>query len=466
MNMKIKSLRFRLIYWYFTAFFLSTVIIFSIFYYVTKGVISDQTDKEIALHATKITDVIASESVGIHGIFPKLQLEREFSQMPGMLIVISDNAGKIQSSSQPVEPEKQNLSNILQKSANIINPVFLNIKIGTSLMRSGIFSITRENGEKNLVLVAHPVEAVQKSLNSLIWIFIWTMIIVAMLSIIGGVIIARGALYPIAVFSGQLKKIESTSLDLRVVNPKTGDEIEELAVAFNLLLERLHKSFEREQQFIEDMAHELKTPLSIMKNTVEVVLSKKRSENEYKQSLNSALVDINKLSVTVNDVLDLAWTKSDAKIMISEEVNLTDLMKEMEEILQKMSVNKKISLKIHLADNIFIRGEKQKLQRAYFNLIDNAVKYTPVKGIITLLLNKTGNNAEVEISNTGPGIKQEELPMIFNRFYRGSKTAREFGSGLGLAICKFIIEAHNGSLSVESIVNKKTTVKVILPLAI
>lgn len=461
--MKIKSLRFRLIYWYFTAFFLSTTIIFSVFYTITKRVIIEQTDREILLHGTKITELIASESSGIHGIFPKLQLEHEFSQMPGMLVIISDKIGNIESSSQPIDPEKQKLSEILQKSANIISPVFLNINIGSSTMRSGIMSVTAENGQTSIVLVAHPIDAIRKSLDYLIWIFIWTTLIVGLLSVIGGYIIARGALLPISAFSVRLKQIESNNLNQQVINPNTGDEIEELAVTFNSLLSRLHKAFEREQQFIGDMAHELKTPLSVMKNTVEVVLSKKRSEKEYKKTLTSALIDIEKLSLTINDVLDLAWTKSDVKDSLTKKVNLSDLTREMEEVIQKMTVNKKIFLKIKISDNIFVRGDRQKLYRAFFNLIDNAVKYTPKTGIIVFSLNMTGENAEFEISNTGPGIKNEELPLVFNRFYRGSKTTKEFGSGLGLAICKFIIEAHGGSISIDSTIDKKTTVKITLP---
>lgn len=463
--MKIKSLRFRLIYWYFTAFFLSTVIIFSVFYGVTKKVIIDQTDREIALHGLKITDVITNESAGIHGIFPRLQLESEFSQMPGMLIVISDNTGRIRSSSQPVESEKQRISEILQKSANIIKPVFLNVRIGLSSMRSGIFPVTDENGIMSLVMVAHPVEAVQKSLNSLIWIFMWIMVIVGLLSVIGGVIIARGALVPIVRFSQRLKKIESDNLDQEVPNPKTGDEIEELAITFNLLLQRLHRSFEREQQFIAEMAHELKTPLSILKNTIEVALSKKRTDSEYKKTLASALTDIDTLSVTVNDVLDLARTKADAKNMAFEKVNLSDLIKEMEELVTKMAVKKKLLVTVNNSDNILINGNKQKLYRAFFNLIDNAVKYTPKNGKITVVLRKNDDYALVEISNTGLGISREDLPRVFNRFYRGNMTDETFGSGLGLSICKFIIEAHGGVISISSTPHKQTTVKIIVPLA-
>lgn len=462
--MKTKSLRFRLIYWYFTAFFLSTVIIFSVFYTITKNVISDQTDKEITLHGSKITDLITAESSGVHGIFPKLQLEREFSQIPGMLVVISDNTGKIQSSSQSVDSEKLIFIDILQKSANIVNPVFLNIKIGVTMMRSGIFPVISENGVRSLVLVAHPVEAVQKSLDILIWVLLFTIIVIGILSVFGGYIVARGALQPIVLFSERLKRIESDNLNQKIPDPKTGDEIEELTAAFNLLLERLNKSFEREQQFIGDIAHELKTPLSVLKNTIEVTLSKKRPDSEYKNTITDILIDINKLSSTINDVLDLAWTKSADKNIVFEKINLSDLMKEMEELLQKLSTNKRIQIKVNITGGIFINGHHQKLYRALYNLIDNAVKYTPQSGEIKLTLSKENNHASVDISNTGPGIKREDLPLIFNRFYRGNKSAKVFGSGLGLAICKSIIEAHGGTISINSIINKKTAVKITFPL--
>lgn len=458
-----KSVRFRLSLWYFITFFVSAAVVFSVFYVVTKQTLLTQTDQEISQHGEQIVGLIAQQSAGIHTTFPQEQLGREFSDMPGMLIVIANGNGEIVSSSQNVDSSTNTLKDIFEKSANLINPSFIERAFGTTHMRLGIFPVSNNGTTSNLVLVGHPTDVITDSLNNLASKLVLIFGIASVLSLIGGLIISKKAMQPVTQLSSKLKEISLSNLSQLIQIYKTGDELEELSTSFNSLLTRLSTSFARERQFIGDVAHELRTPLSTLKNSIEVTLSKDRSAKEYQHALSETLVDVDHLSGTVNDVLDLAWSESDKPLLNGERVNLSDLLEELVDITKKMAEAKKIHLIEEIKPHIEIPGKRQKLFRAFFNLFENAVKYTPENGKIAVSLSRTKSSDLIEITNTGPGILKADLPRVFDRFYRGGKDATTFGSGLGLAICKSIIETHQGSIFIESTPKKITTFTVEFP---
>lgn len=263
--------------------------------------------------------------------------------------------------------------------------------------------------------------------------------------------------------SSKIKLISSQNLEEKV-SSLGEDEIGELANSFNSLLDRLHEAFKREQQFIADVAHELKTPLTTFKSAFEIALNKPRSSEEYKKVITLSLAEIDQLSQTLKNVLDLAWseTPNDQKKKI--EFNLSELINDLYEIAQKIATQKKIQIKLSLTKDIYISGYKDKLARAILNIIDNAIKYSPVNGQIEIVLEKTPSKILISIIDSGQGISEEDLLHIFNRFYRGSKTDKVLGSGLGLAIAKSIITLHQGEILVKSSKDIGSTFVVVLPL--
>lgn len=274
--------------------------------------------------------------------------------------------------------------------------------------------------------------------------------LVLLLSTMGFIIIFR-FVQSITDLTKQMQTISDKNLDERVPEKFSNDEISKLAKSFNELLSRLQEAFKREQQFIADMAHELKTPLTTMKSSLELSLQKNKN-TEY----SNMLKEVNRLSETLKDVLDLAWTDSPEAHTNGKKVQLSELIKEISEIAEKMAIQKNLNVESTIEKGLIIRGHKDKLARAFLNLIDNAVKYTQ-KGTITITLKKDNQKVVLAIQDTGPGISKEEQKNIFTRFYRGKKTDTIFGSGLGLAIAKSIISLHKGSLSVESEEGKGST---------
>jgi len=262
----------------------------------------------------------------------------------------------------------------------------------------------------------------------------------------------------------KIKEISRETLGQRIKGIQSGDEIGELATAFNNLLDRLDGAFKREQQFIADVAHELKTPLATLRSTLEVSLSKDRAKEEYKKVINDAITETNHLSSTLNNVLNLAWSETPQEQKHMSKINLSTLLIELVDIGEKLASQKKQVVKAHIKQAVYILGNKEKLARALINIIDNAVKYTPPKGEILVELKTENYHALIDIKDTGQGILKKDTPHIFDRFYRGSATDKVFGSGIGLSITRSIIKAHHGEIRVQSTVGSGTTFIVTLPI--
>lgn len=283
------------------------------------------------------------------------------------------------------------------------------------------------------------------------------------LSIIGFVIIYNFT-KSLTSLSSRIQLITSKNLDERIVNVKGNDEISRLTMTFNELLDRLDTAFKRERQFIDDVTHEMKTPLSTLKSSFEVTLQKARPHAEYKRIIAESISEIDRLSTALKDVLDLAWTEAPHESQ-KEIFDLSELIDELVEIGQKLALKKRVKVVSFITQNIRIKGFRDRLGRAIINMIDNAIKYSSEHGEVHIALRKERNSAFITIKDNGQGIEKSELPHIFDRFYRGSKSNKVFGSGLGLALAKATIEIHKGMIQVKSTLNIGSTFDIILPLS-
>lgn len=292
------------------------------------------------------------------------------------------------------------------------------------------------------------------------FIFFFILLLLA----IEGLFIIRKMTNQLSLLSEKIKTITSKNLNEKIINIGSEDEIGELSNSFNQLLDRLDEAFTRERQFIGDVAHELKTPLSGQRASLELALTRNRSKREYKKVLEEALIDSNKISDTLKNILDLAWSQAEGAQKGKTVVNLSRVINEIREIATKLAYDKQISVEGSTASHIQVEGRSDKLSRAFLNIIDNAIKFTPDKGTVTIDLIKKNGAAIFKVKDTGIGIPKSELKHVFNRFYRGTKSDKTFGSGLGLAIAQAVIKAHKGSIEVISKVGKGTTFSITLPL--
>jgi heavy metal sensor kinase len=333
-----------------------------------------------------------------------------------------------------------------------------------------------------IVQVASSLEEVEDFLNTLFIILIITVPSALMVASLGGQFLANKALSPVDQITQTARRITSKNLNQRIKPLKVKDEISRLIETFNEMISRLDTSFGQIKQFSTDASHELKTPLTILKGEVEVALRKGRSPQEYEQILRSNLEEVNRMSQIVDDLLFLAKADIGQVRLDKEEIRLTDILKEVAEQMRFLSHSKNIRIETsNLDQEVHILGDALRIRELFINLIDNGIKYTERGGTITLRLSNhsssrpnhpsSGSGEEllesvkVTVSDTGIGIAREDQERIFDRFYRVDKArSREHGgSGLGLSICKWIAEAHQGAIYVESEVGRGSSFIVKLP---
>jgi two-component system, OmpR family, sensor kinase len=260
----------------------------------------------------------------------------------------------------------------------------------------------------------------------------------------------------------QINRADDLSRRIPYQGPED-DEIGNLVSSFNQTLERLEALFTSQQRLLADVSHELRTPLTVIKGNVDLMRRMKSLDEE---SLTSIDQEAGRLTRLVGGLLLLAQAESGKLALIMKRVEL-DLL--LTEVFQEMTIlaGSKVHLRLNEIDQAYVNGDRDRLKQVFINLVANAVQYTPQGGDVFLSLQRIGAQARVICRDTGPGIPSEDLPHIFERFYRAekSRTRRETtGFGLGLSIANWIVERHGGRIEVNSQEGKGTTFAIWLPL--
>ncbi|CAM5554499.1 Cu(+)/Ag(+) sensor histidine kinase [Rhodanobacter lindaniclasticus] len=287
-----------------------------------------------------------------------------------------------------------------------------------------------------------------KSFKRIQW---WTIYVVMCIAVLVAWFAVRWGHAPIRRANEKIRAITSSKLHLRL-NPKDVPiELEETIASFNDMLGRIADGFEQLTNFSADIAHELRTPVTNLTTQTEVALGQSRSAEEYREILYSNLEEFERLNRMINDMLFLAKTENDLDHLNLESVDLEDTSRGLFEYFEAWVEERGVSLEL-LARVAPIRADREMLRRALSNLLSNAIRYTPSGETVTVRLSQDGKSTTISVENPGKKIPTEDLPRIFNRFYRAdpSRQKKGEGAGLGLAIVKSIVEAHGGNVHVDS----------------
>src|SRR5688572_14227416 len=282
---------------------------------------------------------------------------------------------------------------------------------------------------------------------------------------LGGYFLANRALRPIRQITQTAQEITAQDLSRRLAYRGARDEIGSLATTFDQMLGRLQSSFARERQFTGDAAHELRTPLTVLKGQIEVALNRRRSSAAYEKTLQELSAQVERLIRLSNGLLFLS--RSDQQELSFEPVyfDLREWLEILVEQLEPLAHEKGLKISLNVPADLSVYGDSDHLIRLFLNIFENALKYTPVDGQIAITALKAPDEIQVLIHNTGPGISQEHLPHLFERFYRveADRSSQTGGSGLGLAIAHEIVLLHRGEIDVQSEPSQGVTVTVHLP---
>lgn len=335
------------------------------------------------------------------------------------------------------------------------------------LIRRVSFPITSQGKVEYILQTQTSLDLVNETLQ-------WLLMTLGVVSIgifvcgwVGSNRVARMALSPIETLGQTATNVSAQSLDTRVFLDAPYEEFQQLAKSFNNMLERLQRTFESQRRFVGDAAHELKTPLTAMKGSVEVALQKDRSTGEYRDVLAQSLGQVEHLVRLVKSLLTLTHFSGEHPPIDLKPVLLKPLIQELVSELSVLAEEKTCLLMDHIQDVPQILGDVGQLKQLMINLLDNAIRHTPQGKSVTVTMQPSGNNVLLTVEDTGSGIETEHLPHIFERFYRADRARdRESGgTGLGLAIAKEIALAHHGTINVRSEIGKGSVFTVSLPTA-
>jgi heavy metal sensor kinase len=281
---------------------------------------------------------------------------------------------------------------------------------------------------------------------------------------LGGYFLANRALRPIRQMTETAQEITAQDLSRRLAYRGARDEIGSLARTFDQMLGRLQSSFERERRFTGDAAHELRTPLTVLKGQIEVALNRRRNPTAYETILQELAAQVERL-IRLSSAL-LFLSRSDQKQLSFNPtmVDLSELLDVLVEQFQPLALEKELKIEKNIPEGLAVFGDSDHLIRLFMNLLENALKYAPPGGQITVAATKGPTETRVIMHNTGIGIPQEHLPHLFDRFYRveSDRSSQTGGTGLGLAIAREIVRLHRGDIEVQSEPGRGVTVTVCL----
>lgn len=325
--------------------------------------------------------------------------------------------------------------------------------------------VVNYSGENYIIQVFRPYYQEQKILRIIMLIFIISNILGIFSAFLIGKFISKKLLSPVVEISNTAQSISINDLSQRITVPEPNDEIRNLAITFNAMISRLEISIEKQKQFISDASHELRTPISVIQGYANLIDRWGKSDTEIlNESIDSIKTETEHMSNLINKLLFLARAEKNSVNIKGEKICLNSIF---EDIVKEVNLTKEeIDISISENDELFVMADLDMLKQTIWIFLDNAIKYSNKENIkIKITLYKNENYAVFEIADNGIGIKEEDIPYIFDRFYRGDKSrSREIvGTGLGLSIAYRIIDGHNGKVCVESTFGEGSTFIISLP---
>lgn len=461
------TIRTKLTFWY-TSLLGFSLISAGIFLYIAaqQAMVTALDTKLLFLAETMARTVIKPHTQLILPQNFDVLMERFFGlKTSGSYIQITDRFGNVKSRSETLGKARLPLSGKAVQNALANKTTYETVDyVGRQPLRVITYPAMDNNTLDYIIQVAASMESVQSTLSDIVYIFYLTIPFVIILATAGGFVLASKALSPVHEITTAARRIGAENLHERIAVLGTGDEIDNLADTFNEMVGRLEISFKRMKQFTSDASHELRTPLTILKGETEVALKKCRSLEEMRGVLESNLEEINRMSRIVNNLLTLVKSDTDVKHEF-QDVRLNEIIDEKFRQTKHIAEAKKVEMKLLKNEEVLVSGDPLRLRQLILNLLDNAVKFTHDHGNVIVSLERYNDNAVIKVSDTGIGIQEEDLPFIFDRFYRVDKgrSREDGGTGLGLSICKEIADAHGGRIEVDSVIGKGSTFKVYIP---
>ncbi|BDD94284.1 two-component sensor histidine kinase [Pandoraea sp. NE5] len=453
-----KTISFRLALWYSAFFILGALVLFSFAYFLLAASLRqhDRNSVEQKLHQL----AAQYQAADLTGLKKELALEARLGRAKPFFIRIAGPRDTTVFVEIPDQWAKFDLSGLehmppADSSALIRLPAkddeaVLEIA-GTRLPDGGLLQVGKSTEERDSVLERFG------------WIVAGVMGPTIVVALLGGAYLARRSLRPIRQLIQTVRTIESGAMAARVPIRETGDELDELGALFNGMLDRIATLIQGMRGALDNVAHDLRTPMARLRGIAEIALRSEAGPEACREALADCVEESDQLIRMLSTLMDISEAETGTLKLQLESVNLSELLADAIDLYQQVAEEKSITVSLAAPQPIWVTVDRNRLRQVMANLLDNAIKYSPVGGRIDVQARLRPIAVEIRVADTGIGMTPDELSKIWDRLYRGDRSRSQRGLGLGLSLVKAVVEAHQGHIEASSMAGAGSVFTITLP---
>ena len=454
------TLSFRLTLWYAGVFALSSCVAFLLFYALITSFIREQTDQDLLAQVNRFSTLLSSEE--IEAVKSAAVIEAQAAGVKKVFFRLLSLNGQVFSSSnmaywKNIDIHEATIKELLRSR----RPVFETITIPQRKEKVRILYAML--GPTIVLQVGQAMESYSRFLDAFKGIFITTMTFLIVVAAGVGWFMARQAVSDVEAVTRTAQKISGGTLEELVPVKARGDEIDQLAITFNQMLDRIQTLLTEIKEMGDNMAHDLRSPITRIRGIAEVTLTTGKSLPEYEAMAANTIEECDRLLDMINTMLMISKAETGVGHLTREEIDLAGVIQEACRLFEPTAEDKGITLSCDVTEGNRFIGDSRMIQRMLSNLLDNAIKYSLPGGSVAISIAESDAQVAVSIRDTGIGISSNDLPHIFERFYRCDQSRSQTGIGLGLSLARAIARAHGGDITATSAPNEGSTFTIILP---